>query len=162
MADEQILANAQLAFPNEMAIFSKAVQNVGVKDSVFVEFKPVSTQYSSESPVEFLIPPSASSYMDLSQTYLKVKCKITLKDGSPLPSVHGETIPDIARVGPCNNLFNGMWDQVDLWLNSTLMTSSQTGYAYSSYLLNVLMTPASLKDTVMRKYVSTKSSFRSA
>ena len=68
--------------------------------------------------------------MDLANTYLHMQAKVTRGDGSKLD------VND--PVGPMNNWLLSMFNQVDVYLNGTLMTPSTNTYPYRAYIETLL------------------------
>jgi hypothetical protein len=150
MASEEVLKDAQLGYPSEMAIFTKAVTDVGIASSTFIDYKPASMQYNQNTPLEFNVPGAGASFIDLSETYLKIKCRVVLGDGSPLPEWTPSDIPDSCRVSPSCNFLHSLFDQVDVYYNATLMTSGQTAYGISAYIQSLLFKDLESKNTQMQ------------
>ena len=68
--------------------------------------------------------------MDLTNTYLFVRAKVTKADGSN----HDTDNP----VGPMNNWLHSLFSQVDVYLNNTLVTPSTNTYPYRAYIETAL------------------------
>ena len=76
-------------------------------------------------PIEFLIENATDCFLDLRQSYLNIKLKVANSDGSNLAAD--------AKAGlgyPVVSLFQ----QVDVLLNGTLISSSTNTYAYRAML----------------------------
>ena len=63
--------------------------------------------------------------MDLSQTYIYVKAKITTPAGGPLK--------DTNIVGPTNLLLHSMFSQVDVLIKGQKITLSVDAYPYRAF-----------------------------
>ena len=85
----EFFADSAMAYPREMALFSKLIQNVGIKKARSVEFLPTS-EFSSTGIITFNIPSAGSFYIDLNKTFLIIRAKIVYKDGHPLPKLRKE------------------------------------------------------------------------
>ena len=57
--------------------------NTSVHTRQWIEYRPT-IQISSESPLEFLIPPQSVGYMDLRRSTLKMKVRLTNALGQPV------------------------------------------------------------------------------
>ena len=81
MTDTRILADSVIGYPDSLAIFSRPLQNVGIRNSKKVEHLPIN-DITSQSVIVFEVKPSGSGYLDLSKTRLKITSKIVKADGS--------------------------------------------------------------------------------
>ena len=77
--------------------------------------------------------------MDLANTYLFVRAKVTKPDGSDLDTNNA--------VGPVNNWLHSLISQVDVYLNDTLVTPSTNTYPYRAYIETALSYGADAKET---------------
>ena len=100
-----------------------------VEEGQFVEFHPLSS-LSPGAPIEFAISGATSEYLDLSNTYLHVRAKITKADGFNLDAG--------TDVAPVNNWLHSLFSQVDISLNDTLVTSSENTYPFRAYIETIL------------------------
>ncbi|XP_071821543.1 uncharacterized protein F54H12.2-like [Apostichopus japonicus] len=73
---------------------------------------------------------STEDYLDLSQTILHVRTKLSQSNGDDLP-------PD-ANVGPVNLLLQSLFSEVDVTLNDRLVTPSTNTYAYRAMMETLL------------------------
>ena len=90
-----------------------------------MEFHPLSS-LSPGAPIEFAISGATTEYLDLSNTYLHVRAKVTKPDGSNLDAG--------TDVAPVNYWLHALFSQVDISLNDTLVTNSENTYPYRAYL----------------------------
>ena len=112
----------------ELDLFSIPHTQTDVVSSQWEEAKPQSGDLSG--PIEINIDGKGEHYIDLYHTYVHVRGKITNADGSNLA--------EDAQVGPVNLLLHSLFTQVDLSLNTELVTPSTNTYAYRSYLETLL------------------------
>ena len=77
----QVLTDSVIGYPQSLAIFSKAVQNVGIRKYRTIEYYPVN-DFTTQGVIQFMINGNGASYIDLSRTLLNIKCKIVRRDGS--------------------------------------------------------------------------------
>jgi hypothetical protein len=73
---------------------------------------------------------SGTDYIDLANTQLMVRAKITRANGDP--------IDDSDHVGPINLTIHSLFSELDFKLNDTLVSSANNTYAYRAYLENLL------------------------
>ena len=84
-------AQSQQCLRTELDLFSVLPTQTSIDSSQWVEHNPVST-ISASAPIEFVVSGSGEDYLDLSNTLLEVRAKITA-DGSPT------TVPRARRTG---------------------------------------------------------------
>ena len=77
--------------------------------------------------------------MDLANTYLFVRAKVTKPDDLDLDTDNA--------VGPVNNWLHSLFSQVDVYLNDTLVTPSTNTYPYRAYIETALSYGADAKET---------------
>lgn len=106
-------------------LFSVPPTQTAVEEGQFVEIHPLAS-ISQGTPIEFAISGNSEEYLDLFNTFLHVRAKVTLADGSNLPA-------DV-EVTPVNYFLHSLFSQVDVSLNDTLITPSENTYPYRAYL----------------------------
>ena len=114
---------------SELDLFFVPPTQTSIESGMYVEYHPISS-LTSGAPIEFDVSSSGDDYMDLTNSLLHVRVKITKSDGSNIAA--NET------VGPINNFLHSLFSQVDVTLNGTLITSSTNTYAYRAYLETLL------------------------
>ena len=108
---------------SELDLFGVPPTQTSIEDAQWVEHQPMAS-LESGGPIEFLLPGSGDTYLDLASSYLHVQAKVTKGNGTPLD-------PDNA-VAPVNNWLHSLFSQVDVYLNGTLVTPSQRGQRNST------------------------------
>jgi hypothetical protein len=73
---------------------------------------------------------SGQDYVDLANTQLYVRAKITHGNGDPINGTD--------HVGPVNLTLHSLFSEMDLKLNETLVSSTNNTYSYRAYLENLL------------------------
>ena len=121
---------------SELDLFSLPPTQTSIESGNLVEFHPIST-ITEGTPIEFDVSSSGDMYLDFTNSHLFVQAKILRADGTDLHD--GDT------VGPVNNFLHSLFSQVDISLNSTLVTSSTNTYAYRAYIENLLSYGVSAK-----------------
>lgn len=96
-----------------------------VEEGQFVEYHPLAT-LAPGAPIEFAISGATTDYIDLNNTYLHLRAKITNPGG-------GNIAADV-DVAPTNYWLHSQFSQVDVTLNDTLVTSSENTYPYRAYI----------------------------
>ena len=114
---------------SELDLFSIPATQTSIENGTYVEYHPIST-ISGGAPIEFDVTATGDDYLDLTNSYLHVRAKITRANGSDLEAAD--------TVGPVNNFLHSLFSQIDVSLNGTLITSSTNTYAYRAYVETVL------------------------
>lgn len=114
---------------SQLDLFTIPATQTSVLAGTWTEFYPVASLNSDTAPLEFNINGS-DEYIDLSNTMLQLKVKITKADGSNLDA--GE------EVGPVNAFLHSLFSQVDVTLNGRLVSQSSSLYGYRAYLESLL------------------------
>ena len=81
-------------------------------------------------PIEFVIDNTSDEFLDLNNSFLKVKCKITKANGQNLAEAH--------KVSVISYLVSSLFRQVDVLLGGKVMSSSAITYPYRVYIETLL------------------------
>ena len=114
---------------SELDLFSVPATQTSIENSSFVEYHPLSS-LDDANTIEFDVSASGSDYLDLNNSYLFIKAKITRSNGNNLEAAD--------TVGPTNNFLHSLFSQVDVSLNGTLVSNSSNTYAYRAYIETLL------------------------
>ena len=114
---------------SQLDLFTVPPTQTSVVSGTWDTYHPISNLLEG-SPIEFHIAGTPEEYVDLAQTKLHVKAKITNGDGTNL--VAG------APVGPTNLFMQSMFSQCEVSLNERLVSPASTNYPYRSYLETIL------------------------
>ena len=87
---------------------------------------------SEHAPLTFEIPGSEADFTDLSNTFLKLRIKVTTANGDPITDENAPTL------SLSNNALNTLFSQVDVTLNDTLISQSSNLHGYRAYVENLL------------------------
>ena len=112
-----------------------------VQKKQWIQYRPTA-QITQGSPLEFLIPGTGSQYTDLKHTYLSLIVRILKEDGS--------TCPLLEKVGPVNIPLHSLFNQVELFLNQTLASSTGVNYAYKAIIDTLLNATAETVDSSLQ------------
>ena len=123
---------------SELDLFTVPLTQTAIIDSHTVHHQPVSS-LDSGGPIEFVVPGSGDDYLDLADTKLHVRAKVTRADGSDLDPAD--------PVAPVNNWLHSLFGQVDFYLNGTLVTPSTNTYPYRAYIETLLSYGDDAKET---------------
>ncbi|GBN69183.1 hypothetical protein AVEN_76812-1, partial [Araneus ventricosus] len=121
--------DSPICVKSELDLFSIPSTQAAIEFGKFVEYIPLSN-IRDGSPVEFHISGSGDEYLDLDDSYIHVKAKITKSDGAPLP--------DNEPVAPVNLFLHSLFSQVDVSLNDRIISSASNTYPYRAYLKTLL------------------------
>ena len=100
-----------------------------IEKSINVEQQSL-TSLRDGGTIEFFVAASADEYIDLENSRLYVKCKVTRADGTPLEA------DDV--VAPINGLFNSLWKNVELDLSNKLISHSSNMHGYVSMMSHLI------------------------
>ena len=123
---------------SEMELFGIPPTQMVIEDSEYVEYRPFGG-LNPLGPLEFVIPGTGSKYVDINNTQLYIKAKITKSDGS--------NCAEADKVAPVNLLLHSMFSQVDVALNGKLISDSTPTYPYRSMIETLLNYDKEAKDT---------------
>ena len=121
--------NKDIAQPNELSVFRKIPNQVGVETTFFDEYRPIST-LTDDSPLEFFVSGQGGLYTDLRKSRLYLRCKVVHADGSPLT--------DTDNVSIVNQLIHSMFSQIDVTLNGKNCSCHTCFNPYASLFKNLL------------------------
>lgn len=128
-------SNSQFGYEPSLAIFDRPAVNTGVSSYKWIQHRPIS-QISNTGLLEFTIPGTSSSYINLQCSTLQIQGKIVKENGKDLDSTD--------KVGFVNLPLQSLWSQIDIELQQKLISSKVgTNYAYKAYLDTVLNSSSS-------------------
>lgn len=133
-------AEANECFKAETDLFSTQPTQTNVEDGSWQAVGP-GANYETGT-IEFNVA-ATEEYLDLSQTELYLKVSIRKRDSN---DINSENIKDDYKgdatdndnVGPVNNFFHSIFNQIVLTLNNTQIENSNGSYAYRAYIENLL------------------------
>ena len=102
-----------------------------IEDTYTTSLGPVST-LDQTSPLVFHISGSDTDYLDLSNTVLNLKCKVTDAAGA------GISDTNYPKTSLVNNVLNSLFSQVDISMNETLVSQSTNLHPYRAYIETLL------------------------
>ena len=100
-----------------------------LEEESFTEYHPVSV-LTSTGPIKFTISAENCNYIDLANSFLYVRGSVTTAAGADLA--------EDAEIAPECNFLHTLWTQVNVYLNSSLVTQSNNNYPYRAYIENLL------------------------
>jgi len=123
---------------SELDLFSVPPTQTSVENGNWIEYHPL-TSVGDDSPIEFEINGNGEDYIDLANTMLYVRAKIT--------RMNNANIADDTPVGPVNLFLHSMFSQVDISLNETQVTTSTNTYPYRAMIETLLSYGADAKQS---------------
>ena len=106
---------------SELDLFMVPMTQTAIEKNTYVEIAPISA-LSDTTPLEFFIAGNGEDYIDLNNTLLFTRIKITRPDGTDLP--------DGAPVGLVNYPGATIFSQVDVSLGDRLISQGSNTYPY--------------------------------
>ena len=126
-----LVHNHSLSFSkSEMELFSVPPTQMVIEDSEYVQYRPFGG-LNALGLIDFIIPGTGSKYLDINNTQLYIKAKLTKADGSDCDE-------DDDKVAPVNLLLHSMFSQVDVALNGKLINDSTPTYPYRAMIETLL------------------------
>ncbi|XP_070687502.1 uncharacterized protein F54H12.2-like [Pempheris klunzingeri] len=113
----------------ELDLFSALMMQLSVEDKMYTEILPLSA-ITDGGPIEFFIPGDGEKYLDLNDTLLHLRVKITSADGQHLP--------DDAPVSLINYPLNTIFSQCDVTLGDRLISQSSATHPYRAMIETLL------------------------
>jgi len=110
-------------------IFTPSFTQKDIQHGQFEEVFPIS-KLNDNGPIEFSIENVTEKLIDIANSYVKLKIQIVKSDGTALA--------DDNTVAPINYIFGSMFNQVDLSLGGTMVSSSNNLYPHRAYLETLL------------------------
>ncbi len=124
-----IFEHSCLAAKPELDLFSNSPTMAALDEGWTTEYLPT-TALNDSSPIKFFISGDTNHYIDPNSTYLYLEVKITKGDGTNLDAG--------TAVGPINLIAHSLFQQVDIWLNDTMITNASNLYHYRAMLETLL------------------------
>ncbi len=114
---------------DELALFQKGPTESGVQSKEWISHRPIN-QLTDGSAIEFSIPGTSTTYMDLKNSLLYIKLKIVKSDGSDI------TVDD--EVALTNAPLHSIFSQIDLNVQQQPVNEVGNNYSYKAYIDTVL------------------------
>ena len=111
-------------------LFSKPLLQSSITKGRWTEVRPTNA-LDDDGVIDFEISGSGTDYIDLANTFIKVKVRVTTPD-------EDVGYPEDNLVAPVNNLLHSMFNKVDVILNGKTVCSSDYHYAHRAYVETLL------------------------
>jgi hypothetical protein len=119
---------------SELDLWAIPPTNVAIRRKYEVEYRPISVISGDPSVIQFVIPGSVENYIDLDETELYVKLKISVKDKETV--LKPSQWP--GKVSVVNNLLHSLFQKIELKTSNAPLTVPNNYYAYRAYLEKLL------------------------
>ena len=118
-----ISSNSSEGINSRFMLFSLPPTDTSIQNINYIEVRP-SSQITASNPIVYEIPASGIEYKALADTTHAVKFKVVNSDGSNLAVG--------AKVGVINLTLQSLFNQVDVFLDGKLVSSSDNCYHYNA------------------------------
>ena len=115
---------------SELDLFAVPLTQTSVEEGRWVEYEPITAVRDSDDIIEFKIAETDSEYIDLKNSFFRVKAKIV--------NAEREAFGATADVTPVNVWLHALFSQIDMTLKDTLVTTSNNTYPYKAYIETLL------------------------
>ena len=114
---------------SELDLFALPPTQRSIYDGEWTDVHPL-VNWTDSGPIEFHIPANTEMYTDLSNVQLYVKARI-VKDG-------GGDMDGDDYSGPVNNWLHSLFEQVEVTMGNTIVSSATHTYPYRAYIENLI------------------------
>ena len=114
---------------NDLALFQQPDVEAGTRKIEWITFRPIN-QLTDGSAIEFNVPGTWTTYIDLKNTLLSVQLKIVKANGTDIEA--------ISKVGLTNAPLHSIFSQVDFNVQQHPTTETGTNYPYKAYIDTLL------------------------
>lgn len=132
--------DSQDSIAHELDLFNVPLTKTSILEGELHELGPLRSP-SGNSPIEFEIDGNTDRYLDLSNSFIHVQCKVTHADGSAIT----DTVADI-KVTPANNLLHSLFSSLTIQINGKEI-EHEANYAHKAFLTSILNYGTDAKST---------------
>lgn len=129
-------------------LFTKPTIQTAIHRSYLTDYHPIQT-ISEDGPIEFTLEGSQSEYIDINDTNLYLKFKVTDSDGKDL-TITSTDAAKIDKVSVENLAIASLFQDVSLTLGTTQIEGGHYMYPYASYLSIVTQFTEQAKKTHLK------------
>ena len=116
---------------HELDLFSVPLTKTSVLEGELHEIGPIRTP-GSNAPIEFEIDGNTDHYLDLSNSFLHVQCKVTNNNGEQLSDTAAEV-----TIAPSTNLLHTLFSSLTIKINGKEV-DHEANYAHKAFLTTAL------------------------
>lgn len=114
---------------SELGLFTIPATQTSITRGQWIEYHPLSN-ITDKGPIEFNVSGTGEEYLDLAETQLFVKAKIT--------KANGTASDPKTQVGPVNLFIHSLFSQVGVSVNKRLISPSTSTYPYHAMIETLL------------------------
>ena len=136
------------------------IHKIGVTDgsllqSYEVAYRPISDfRDSNRNPLEYVIAPSGTSFIDLQEHYFYVKLEVKRKDGAKLEYANATpwtSADDNDIVAIASNALHSLWSYVEVYVgDKQINCTNSTSYPYLSFFQSLINNSKTRQDTILK------------
>jgi len=127
-------------FKEELDLFKKTKYQGAIESQQWVEYRPKAS-LDGANTIEFEIQSSADEYIDMKNIYLSMTCKLIDQGGANFPAANNDH-------APTNYVLNTAFEQLAIYLGSTLVSQASQHYNYMSFI-EAVTTPSNFSNQSM-------------
>ena len=142
----------RLSVISDTDLFTPAFVQSDLESRRYEDIYPI-TKLEDNGPVEFVIDNASDKFLDLNNSFLKVKCKI--KKGN------GQNLAEADKVSVTNYPVSSLFSQVDIPLGRKVISSSTNTYPYRAYIETLLNYSKEAENTQLGVCLFYKDTYRS-
>ena len=128
----------QPCMKSELSLFDPPLTQVTMERALWVDVYPISSLDGS-GPIEFAFMGTQEEYLDLNDTLLYVKLKVTKADGSNLTAA--------GTLVPTNLFLSALFSEITLTMNDTVVEGGHYLYPYKVMMSSLLQFDVGMKKT---------------
>ena len=132
----------QPCLKSELSLFDPPLTQVTMERAHWVDMYPIAS-LDGNGPIEFSFLGTQDEYLDLNDTILYVKLKVTKNDGSALPAV--------ATAILANLTLSALFSDVTLTMNDTVVEGGNFLYPYKAMMTSLLQFDEGMKKPNWRR-----------
>ena len=117
------------AIGSELQLFEPPVFQSAIQGENVQEFGPLATIIQG-APIDFQIEGGGENYIDLNNTKLEVRAKLTMPDGTDIAAG--------TRVGVVNLRLNSIFESVTIKISDKVVTETNNMYPYRALMETLL------------------------
>ena len=115
---------------SEIDLFTTPETQVSIQENFYTRVNPITAVTSDTAPIEFNITTSTDHFIDPTNVFLYVRFQIKKADGTDTSDTYG--------CYPETNTLHTLFNDIEVFINETKVTSGSSNYAYRSYFENLL------------------------
>lgn len=136
------MVEAHACSKSELDLFTIPGTQTSIESNVFCRVNPLTAVSNDTAPIDFNISSSSEYFVDPSDVYLYLRICIKNQDGTD-PSTELNVYPE-------NNALHTLFNDVEIFINETKVSSSTGHYPYRAFFENLLSYSAEEKKSKLK------------